>query len=514
MTRGDRVINWIHRHLIVPEGRLYGQPVRLLPWQQADIRKIYDNPHGPTRRAIFSFARKNGKTALAAMLTLVHLCGPEARANSQLYSAAQSREQAAVLFDLAAKMVRLSPSLNAYVGVRDNKKELYVPELGTEYKALSAEAKTKFGLSPVFIVHDELGQVKGPRSKLYTALETATAAQLEPLSVIISTQAPTDNDLLSRLIDDGLGKNLKEGEQPDPRTVVSLYTAPVDADPFCEATIRLANPGYGILQNTAELLDMMGKAQRMPADEAEYRNLVLNQRVEVNAPLFPRAVWDACNTPVPAMPPPDVDAYMGFDLSEVNDLTAMVLLWHSLKLDKWMARPFFWLPADGIEDRSRADRVPYALWAEQGYIELCPGKAVSYEWCANRVAGMLKQIRLKAAGFDRYNWRHFEPWLKAAKVKASLLAKFEPVGMGSQSMGPALRTLETDVLQQTLAHGGHPVLNMCVANSRVTKDQAGNRRLDKHVSRGRIDGAVALAIARAVAAEHHRDKSTAGIKLI
>lgn len=66
-------------------------------------------------RAIISFGRKNGKTALSAMLLLLHLCGPEARPNSQLYSAAQSRDQAAILFNLAAKMVRFSPTLAAFV---------------------------------------------------------------------------------------------------------------------------------------------------------------------------------------------------------------------------------------------------------------------------------------------------------------------------------------------------------------------------------------------------------------
>jgi hypothetical protein len=127
-----------------------------------------------TRRAIITFGRKNGKTALAAMLLLLHLCGPEARPNSQLYSAAQSRDQAALLFNLAAKMVRLSPTISAFVTPRDAVKELACPQLGTLYRALSAEATTAWGLSPVFVVHDELGQVKGPTSALYEATETAT----------------------------------------------------------------------------------------------------------------------------------------------------------------------------------------------------------------------------------------------------------------------------------------------------------------------------------------------------
>src|SRR5690606_22045729 len=180
-----------------------------------------------TRRAIVSFGRKNGKTALAAFLLLLHLCGPEARENSQLYSAAQSREQAAILFSLAAKIVRMSPDLSQYVIVRDTAKQLACPELGTLYRALSAEASTAYGLSPVFVVHDELGQVRGPRSELYEALETASGAQESPLSVVISTQAPTDADLLSVLIDDA-----RAGA--DPETKLFLYAAGDDLDPFVE----------------------------------------------------------------------------------------------------------------------------------------------------------------------------------------------------------------------------------------------------------------------------------------
>ena len=167
-----------------------GQPLKLRPFQRKIIQRIYDNPQG-TRRALVSMGRKNAKTTLAACLLLLHLAGPEAQANAQLNSAAQSRDQAALLFGLAAKMVRLSPDLGAVVTVRDSTKQLFCPELGTLYRALSAEATTAHGLSPAFVVHDELGQVKGPRSALYEALETAVGAQPESLSIVISTQAPT-----------------------------------------------------------------------------------------------------------------------------------------------------------------------------------------------------------------------------------------------------------------------------------------------------------------------------------
>ena len=244
-------------------------------------------PHQRSNVVFAQITRKSGKTTFAACLLLVHLVGPAAVPNSQLYSAAQSRDQAALLHALAAKIIRMSPRLSDAIVCKDGIKQLVCPARGTVYRALSAEASTAYGLSPVLIIHDELGQVRGPRSELYEALETATAGQLAPLSIIISTQAPTDSDLLSVLIDDALAGH-------DRRVICSLYTAPPDSDPFDIATIKLANPALGNFQNPDEVLAMASDAKRMAAREAAYRNLVLNQRVEASSPFVTPAQWKAC----------------------------------------------------------------------------------------------------------------------------------------------------------------------------------------------------------------------------
>jgi phage terminase large subunit-like protein len=157
-TEGERAIKWIQKHCRVPEGSDVGKPVVLREWQKKILTDIYDNPDG-TRRAIISFARKNGKTALVAFILLLHLIGPRSKQNSHIYSAAQSRDQAAIIFGLAAKVVRLNPALSEHIIIRDSRKELVCPPRGTHYQALSAEVATSFGLSPSLIVHDELGQV-------------------------------------------------------------------------------------------------------------------------------------------------------------------------------------------------------------------------------------------------------------------------------------------------------------------------------------------------------------------
>jgi len=334
--------------------------------------------------------------------------------------------------------------------------------------------------------------VRGPRSTLYEALETATGAQDEPLSIIISTQAPTDADLLSVLIDDALAGH-------DPRVVVKLWSADKELDPFAEATIRTANPAFGDFQNAAEVLSMAEDARRMPSREAEYRNLILNQRVEANNPFVSASVWAACGGEV--SPIDGVPVYGGLDLSAVSDLTALALIGEVDGV--WQIHPTFWLPAVGLADKARVDRVPYDLWHEQGYLQTAPGKSIEYEHIAEYLRGVFDRYDIRKIAFDRWGWPHLRPWLlKAGFTEAQLEAHFTEFGQGMQSMSPALRELESDLLNVSMVHGNHPVLTMCAANAVVQTDPAGNRKLNKARSAGRIDGMVALVMAKGAAPLH------------
>jgi phage terminase large subunit-like protein len=480
LSRAERNIAWCERYLIVPEGKFVGRKLKVAEFMREDFRAIYDNPVG-TRRAIISRGRKNAKTTESAMILLLHLCGPEAKQNSQLFSAAQSRDQAALLFALAAKMVRMSIELQSCVVIRDTNKQLFCPDLGTLYRALSAEAATAFGISPSLLVHDELGQVRGPRSELYEALETATAAQEEPLSIIISTQAPKDDDLLSILIDDARAGH-------DPRTVLRFQSAPEDIeDPFSDEAIRAANPAFDLFMNQDEVRAMAQDAKRMTSRQPEYENLILNRRVEMRSPFVSRTAW-AANAAEPGELT-DRKVWCGLDLSSVNDLTAFVGV-----DDAGGVHCTFWLPREGLADKARRDRVPYDLWAKEGLLQTTPGSAIEYEFVAEHLRGFFDRYNVQAVGFDRYNMKHLRSWLVKAGFSEAELTKFEDFGQGTVSMTPALRELEVMLLNGRLRHGDHPILRMCAANAKIV-GESGARKFDKHEATGRIDGMVALAMA-------------------
>jgi phage terminase large subunit-like protein len=449
---------------------------------------VYDNPVG-TRRAYLSIARKNGKSALIACLILAHLVGPEAKLNSQLVSGARSRDQAAVVYELAAKMVQLSPELSKIVRLIPSGKRLIGLSMNTEFKALAAEGRTAHGKSPILAILDEVGQVKGPKDEFTDAITTAQGAHDEPLLIAISTQAPSDGDLFSIWLDDA--------EKSGDRSIVShVYSAPEDCALDDRAAWKTANPALGIFRSLRDVEEQAAQALRMPSAESTFRVLTLNQRVERNTPFVAKSVWQANGGEVSEWG--DAPVYAGLDLSSTADLTAFVPIAH---IDgAWQTRPTFWLPEGGLVEKSRADRVPYDLWNRKGFLETTPGKSVEYEFVAHWLFDFCQAHDVRKIAFDRWGMKYLKPWLLAAGFTEERITEvFAEFGQGFQSMSPALRDLESALLAEKVRHGNHPVLTMCAANAVVTTDPAGGRKLNKAKAAGRIDGMVALTMAFGIA---------------
>ena len=483
MTRGERVIAFIERYCKAPEGAHVGKPIILDEFQRRFILEIYDNP-ATTREAMLSIARKNGKTALIAGIMLAHLVGPEARQNSQIVSGARSREQASQVFNYASKMVQLSEELSGIVRIVPSGKRLIGLPMNVEYRALSAEGKTAHGLSPVLAILDEVGQVRGPQDDFIDAITTAQGAHENPLMIAISTQAASDADLFSLWIDDAV-------QSADPRIVCHLYAAPEDCDLMDESAWRAANPALGVFRSLDDLAEQAKKAQRMPSAENTFRNLCLNQRVSVVSPFISRDVWQSCGGQV--LDFGDSPVWAGLDLSARTDLTALVLVARIAGV--WHVRPHFWTPESGLADRAKRDRAPYDVWAKQGYLHTTPGATVDYEFVAQDMAAIFSELNVQTIAYDRWRIGILQKELDAIGSNLPLVE----FGQGFKDMSPAIDALEAELLNGRVSHGAHPVLTMCASNAVIVKDAAGNRKLDKSKTTGRIDGMVAMAMGFGVA---------------
>jgi phage terminase large subunit-like protein len=486
-SRADRVIRFIEKVCKTPEGAHVGKPIVLAPFQK---QFIHDTYRDGVRRSYLSIARKNGKTGLIACLLLAHLVGPEAVQNSQIVSGANSRDQAALVFNLAVKMIEQSPELRPLVKIVPSSKRLVGLPMNVEFRALSAEGSTAHGLSPVLAILDEVGQVRGPQSDFIDAITTSQGAHAAPLLIAISTQAAEDGDLFSIWLDDAIAAK-------DPSTVVHLHAAPKDCALDDENAWRAANPALGIFRSIEDVREQATQAARMPTAENTFRLLTLNQRVHAESPFVTRSVWQANGGRPQSLD--GVPVYAGLDLSAVNDLTALVLVGNIE--GAWHVDPTFWLPKRGLAEKARLDRVPYDVWASAGYLQTTPSPSVDYSFVAHQLREVFMRYDLRAIAFDRWNFRHLEPHLREVGFDDYELEKFRPFGQGIVSMSPALRTLESALLNEQLRHGDHPVLAWNAANAVCETDAAGNRKFTKRRSTGRIDGMVALAMALAVASE-------------
>lgn len=494
LNRAERVVAFLES-LEVTAGRLAGQAFRVRDWQRDIIEAIYredDEGKRPVRTAVLTFGRKNGKTGLAAGLALCHLAGPEAERRGEVYSAANDKEQAGKTFAEMVAMVEVHPILALRINVKRFGKELEDLETGSIFKALSADVAGKHGLSPSCVIYDELGQAAN--RELYDTLDTAMGARDNPLLMVISTQAATDIAPMSQLVD--YGRRVNDGVIDDPSFFLAEYSAPIDADPWIEETWKLANPALGDFLSLGEVKRQAEQARRMPAKEPAFRNLILNQRVASERTFLGVGEWMACNPTVDLDRLKGRTCFAGLDLSAVRDLTALVLVFPDDD-GTFDVVPFFWLPNDGLLDREEDDRVPYMAWRQSGFLLTTPGISIQPDFIAAHVARMGELYDLRMVGFDRWRIEEFQRAL--ADTGADI--PMHPVGQGFKDMAPAVDLLERLVAERRLRHGGHPVLTWCATNTVATPDPAGNRKLDKMRSRGRIDGMIALAMALITAAK-------------
>ncbi|WP_063685561.1 terminase large subunit [Bradyrhizobium stylosanthis] len=491
-ARAKAVIDFIER-LTVPSGTGQGKPFKLDAFQKLFIRDIYE-PHiganRAVRRAILSIARKNGKTALIAAIVLAHLVGPEAIVHGEIYSAANDRDQAGIVFKFARQIVDLEPELAAEIEVIPSTKTMIGRRTGSVYRAISAEAGTKHGYLPSLVIYDELAQAKN--RELYDVLDTSFGARQEPLFITISTQSNDPEHVLSKLIDDGLSG-------VDPAIVCHLYAADEDCDLDDESQWEKANPALGKFRDREDLATAIRKAQRMPAEEPKVRNLFLNQRVAPVASLISRAEWMACSSD--AVLQDGEEVYLALDLSSVVDLTALLV---GSASDPCRIAPYFWKPREHLNEHSNRDfgasSRRYQEWAEAGHLLLSPGRTIDPEAIALFIAELTQRYRVKGLAYDR--WRINDLLREFDRVGLQAHQDGDkgdglglvPWGQGFKDMGPAIDAVELAIIERKLQHPNNPILNWNMANAVATMDPAGNRKLDKDKARFRIDGAVALAM--------------------
>lgn len=474
----DNLIYFMEDH-VVGEADRQDKNFHLEDFQIEWLGKTFGIPG--VRRSILSVGRRNGKTATCALLVMAALYGPLEVPNARIISASRSTAQAAIIYEYV-KNIAIASGFDWKLRFNDTKNRIVSKHNGATYKAISSDAARSLGYGARLIIHDELGQVRGPEDRLFSNLTTSLGSYTDALEIIVSTQAPGDDDLLSMLIDYALTGN-------DPTVVCSLFAAGKDDDIFDPAVWRKANPAMGKHRSAKDVENQANEAKILPAREAAFRNLTLNQRISLDSPFMTPSVWNSNDGEPDENVFKNNDVFGGLDLSFRQDLTSLVLCAEEDGIVH--VKTFAWTPADTLLARARIDRAPYDIWVREGLLETVPGSSIQFEWIAHRIAEICEEFDPVAINYDRWKIEHLIHAMDAIDYDANLI----PSGQGFKDMSPSLAEWESLAVEQRIRHGGNPVLRWCVANSIVTEDPAGNRKLNKKTSTGRIDAAVALSMA-------------------
>ena len=145
-----------------------------------------------------------------------------------------------------------------------------------------------------------------------------------------------------------------------------------------------------------------------------------------------------------------------------------------------------WVPEERIKERAKTDRVPYDVWARQGWIEPTEGNICDYDVIRERVKEDAEYFDLREVAYDRWN----STYLVTQLLSDGLV--MIPFGQGFASMAAPTKEVETLVVGVQIGHGGNPVLRWMISNVAVRQDPAGNLKPDKEKSAEKIDGVVAI----------------------
>lgn len=495
---GEHVCKFFAGYLCHSKGEWRGKPFILAPCQVDDIVMplfswVRADGTRRFRAAQIWVAKKNFKSTFASGLAL-YLLVADGEGGPEVYCAANSREQADIVFREAAAMVEASPELQAILTVNRSAKVIREGHSGW-IRALSSESSTAEGLNGSVIV-DELHAFNSKARDFYDALKYAGAARQQPLNVVISTAGEEENNIGREVYD--YGKSVLSGATEDTKTFVYIAEPDPGDDPGDVETWRKANPMMGITVQESELREMWEEDRQTVRTTSRFRRYRCNQWVKAVDPWLDIEAWDECRGDITPESLEGRTCGAGLDLATKKDLTALALCF---PLDDGFFAFLlkFWLPIADIVKREKRDRCAYRDWQAAGFLELTDGNIVDIPRIEAYIASLSDKYNICEFGYDPWNATDLGQRLQD---KHGLTVV--EVGQGIATMTEPSKAYEALILDRKMIHFGNPVLRQQAQQVCVKTDSNGNikpiRSDDKGKRWYRIDGIVGsvMALGRAM----------------
>ena len=487
------------------KGRWAGNPFKLTKWQRQDIiEPLFGTLNADGTRqyqtAYIELPRKNGKSELASAIAL-KLLFTDREEGAEIYIGAADRDQASLVFDVAAEMTRRNPDLKRRAKIVPSTKRIIALKTRSFLRAIPADVAGSFGFDAHGIIADELHA--WPKRDLWDALTTSTGSRRQPLVVAITTAGYDRNSICWEQHE--YARQVLSGTVRDPSFFAYIRAAGEDEDWTDEKVWKACNPALGDFRSIREMRQLARRAKVVPALQNTFRRLYLNQWTHQATRWLDLDLWDSQPGVMSEEALRGRECYGGLDLSTVKDLAAWVMIFprdDDKEMVDVVAR--FWCPEDRLTDSENRYRDSYQVWARQGWLTTTPGNAIDYAFIRERVLEDVATFALVDINVDRLFQGH-----QIAMELAEELGPNRVFGMGQGFLSMAMPTneLERRLLSHKICHGGNSVLRWMADNVAVKQDPAGNHKPDKVASEGKIDGIVALIMALEREMKHREERS-------
>lgn len=481
---GRRVCDFLEGHCRLSEGRWAGQPLRLIPWQRDWFMRLYGwKRPGGARRFQTSYAevpKKSGKSPAMSGIACYHLVA-DGEGGPKIYLNACDREQARIVFEHAANMVRQSPRLARVLEVIDSRNRISCASNFGSIVANSAEVDSKDGRNASLVEFDELHRL--PDRRLWQVFQGAGASREQPLQVAITTAGDSEDGVWFEQRE--YSEDVASGEAPDTTHLGIVYRALPTDDLDDPAVWKKTNPSLGFTITEEQFRRDMERARRSPEDWNDFLRKRFNLVASAATKFFDPERWKALGNPgLRAGDLAGHPAWLGLDLASVNDLAAMVAIVRMGERLRLLTR--FWAPRDNVERLEREHRRPYRAWAEAGFITLTDGATIDYGSIRSEAVALCGTLAVASVGIDPYNATQL-----ATQLKEEDGLPVEFVQQGYLTLSPATKEFRRLVDAGELEHDANPVMAWHVGNAVAVKDHAENIKLSKLKSREKIDGPAA-----------------------
>lgn len=459
---------WAKATLKVPPGHpLAGRPMALPDFAERFLRDGWT-----AHESALCMGRKNGKSAICAVLALGYLCGPLRRPGWRGAVASVAKEKAA---ELRGQVAAIAEASGLPVRVRRSPYPGAIISTTGILETLSADRTAGHASGFDLVIVDETGLMPERARELLAGLRSSVSAKA---GRIVHISVRGDSPLFAEILD-------------NPATVAHCYAAPDDCAIDDRSAWAAANPGLGTIKAESYMAAECERVRNAPHDEPSYRAFDLNQALDPTREMIlsPDDLRKCYGDP----PARSGDCFLGIDFGEATSATAAAAIWPATgRFETWMA--FGDVPS--LRDRQRRDSAPYEAMKERGELWTYPGRVVRPDVFLADLAADLAGCSIAASAADSYKDSEAKDFLDRSGLRWPIV--FRRVGAGKDG-GRDVRAFQRLVVQRRLRLAENLSLVTAIAKSTIRRDGNGNPGLDKANSRGRIDVLSAAVIAAGLA---------------